>query len=59
MNISVANYDAGAIGDPSNSNNDLGNLFGSWPTALNGQLVGCVSDTSTSTYWFYQIIAIQ
>jgi hypothetical protein len=59
LNTSVANYDTGAIGDPGNSNNDLGNLFSSWPAALNGQLVGCVADSSTSTYWFYQVIAIQ
>lgn len=59
LNTAVANYNSGAIGDPGNSNNDLGNLFSSWPAALNGQLVGCVADLSTNTYWFYQVIAIQ
>ncbi|MGE3623004.1 MAG: hypothetical protein AB7H77_03890 [Bdellovibrionales bacterium] len=60
LDITVANYDSGAIGDPT-ANNDLGNLLanGDWPEALNGRMVGCVYDTGTSTYWFYQVLAIQ
>ena len=59
IDITVANYDAGAIGDPGNSNNDLANLSSAWPTALNGKLVGCVDDTTSNTFWFYQVLAIQ
>ena len=59
LNITVANYDAGAIGDPTN-NADLGTgLVNNWPTALDGKMVGCIDDTSTNVFYFYQVIAIQ
>jgi hypothetical protein len=60
LDTTVANYDSGEIGDPT-ANNDLGNLLavGAWPTALAGKLVGCVNDTTTNTYYFYQVLAIQ
>lgn len=59
LDTTVANYDAGAIGNPTNVNNDLGNLLAVWPTAMAGKLVGCINDSSTSSYWFYQVLAIQ
>lgn len=63
LNNDVANYDNAAIGDPTNVSANLGNLLtnGAWPTGLDGQLVGCIDDTSNNDagFWFYQVIAIQ
>jgi hypothetical protein len=61
-NIEVTNYDNATIGDPT-ANNDLGNLLanGDWPDVLDGKMVGCIHNTSTTpaTYYFYQVLAIQ
>jgi hypothetical protein len=62
LNNNVANYDSAAIGDPTAANANLNLLAnGSWPALLDGQLVGCINDTSNNDagYWFYQVIAIQ
>jgi hypothetical protein len=62
LSNNIANYDSAAIGDPTAVNANLNLLAdGSWPTLLDGQLVGCINDTSNndSGYWFYQVIAIQ
>jgi hypothetical protein len=60
VNTNVANYDLGNFNAPNNVNTfDMGNLLGNgdWPAALNGQLTGCIYNGST--YWFYQVLAIQ
>lgn len=63
LNNNVTNYDSAPIGDPTVANGNLGNLLanGSWPALLDGQLVGCINDTSANDtgYWFYQVIGIQ
>lgn len=50
LNNDVADYDSAAIGDPTNNSANLGNLIanGSWPAPLDGQLVGCINDTSNN-----------
>lgn len=56
----ATNYNTGAIGDPSNAaSNDLGDLTNSWPANLKSKTLGCIETTSTNTYWFYQVLAIQ
>jgi len=60
LDYTVANYDKATFGDPTN-NADLGSMLANnaWPSALNGKLVGCVKDSTSSKYWFYQILAVQ
>jgi len=61
LDTTVTDYDAGAIGDPTSSNNDLGNLLasGKWPVALAGKFTGCINDSSNNTFWYYQVLATQ
>src|ERR1700728_5210589 len=57
LNNTDANNDSAAIGDPTAANANLNLLAnGSWPVLLNGQLVGCINDTSNNdaAFWFYQ-----
>jgi len=59
VNILAANYDYATFGNAP-STNDIGNLTNNdWPSVLGGRMVGCVYDTVSTKYWFYQVLAIQ
>jgi hypothetical protein len=59
VNTLVANYDYATFSAAPSTNN-IGTLTSSdWPTVLNGTMVGCVYDTLSQSYWFYEVLAIQ
>lgn len=59
VNVLAANYDYATFA-AAPSTNAIGTLTNNdWPTVLDGRMVGCVYDTLSTKYWFYEVLAIQ